>query len=418
MEKLRRIIGKEQPLEEFHPNLRRFAGHLPEVTSYGSCLVTCSDGHLGMLRASFYHDVATPLVADEPNVRDRVFSVSNLCGRLEPGAFSLVDTHFTRVGSTGSKLLIMEIVSHVGRISDGSTSVYGEVERFGKRSPCCGALNLLLAAPEITSTVRHPWFEQLNAFFGPVRLASLRDMASSERMIAAAVVHAVMQAESALSDILQNPPTTPTEVLLVGGVAVNQQGTDGFLPVAVHHMRADDGVAGIVSGFSLRTTPEALEISTAGGRIDIERGDAMERAPRVQRHIADVEAVPVPKETVALFTDLAPDHRSELEKQLEAVRHQVESVQHDPATWRSCARPILRGLFRSLCHVQPELGVAAMLYQGGEKLFDARRIQQMVERGPATPEGRRVMHDIEAELQQLNHEDAQHVLEILLDARP
>jgi hypothetical protein len=34
--------------------------------------------------------------------------------------------------------------------------------------------------------------------------------------------------------------------------------------------------------------------------------------------------------------------------------------------------------------------------------------------GPRTPEGRRVLHDIEAELQQLNHEDAQRVLDLLL----
>ena len=42
------------------------------------------------------------------------------------------------------------------------------------------------------------------------------------------------------------------------------------------------------------------------------------------------------------------------------------------------------------------------------------RLRQIVDRGPTTLEGRRVLHDIEAELQQLNHEDAQQVLDILL----
>jgi hypothetical protein len=82
--------------------------------------------------------------------------------------------------------------------------------------------------------------------------------------------------------------------------------------------------------------------------------------------------------------------------------------------WRSYSRPLLRGLFRGLSAVQPELGIAGLFYEGGEKLFAAHKLRQIVERGPSTLEGRRVLHDIEAELQQLNHEDAQQVLDILL----
>lgn len=70
-----------------------------------------------MLRGGFERDVAMSLVSDVTNARDRVFSVSNLCGRLE---------------------------------------------RFGRMSPCCGALTSLLNATSVMETVRHPWFEQLN----------------------------------------------------------------------------------------------------------------------------------------------------------------------------------------------------------------------------------------------------------------
>lgn len=414
MEELRRIIGKEQSLDQFHMNVRRAASGVAGAAHYGTCLVTCADERLGVTRSGFDRDVATPLIPDMPNARDRVFSVSNMCGRLEPGAFPLVDDHFTRASMRGSKLLIMEIVSHVGRIKAGSEFLYGQIDRFGRRSPCCGALTLLLQAPEVTATVRHPWFEQLNAFFGSVRLAALRDIGDSTRMIAAAVVHAAMQAESAVSDILQSPSPTPTEVLLVAGVAVNQQWADGFLPVAYHHLRADSGETRIISGYSLRTTPESLRIDASKARIEIESGASMESAPRVQRHIADPDAEPAAPEALAAFADLAPEHQAELDKRLDAVRSQVDSIRHDPEAWRTYARPILRGLFRGLSVVQPELGVAALIYEGGEKLFAAQRIREMVARGPATQDGRRVLHDIEAELQQLNHEDAQQVLDILL----
>ena len=414
MELLRKIIGKEQSLDQFHLLLRRAAGQVPGVSAYGSCLVTCSDELQGLTRSGFERDVATPLISDAVNSRDRVFSVSNLCGRLEPGAFSLVDDHFTRASGRGPKLLVIEIASHVGRIKQGKTYIYGAVDRFGRRSPCCGALTGLLEPPNTTGTVRHPWFEQLNSFFGPVRLAALRDIKDSTRMVAAAIVHAALQAESAVSEVFQNPPATPTDVLLVAGVAVNQQWANGFLPVAYHHLRAAEGETEILAGYSLRTTPEALKIDVSHARIAIKSGKAMEQTPLVQRHIEEPGAEPVAAETLADLADLAPHHREEFDKRIDAVRKQVESIRHDPEAWRSYARPILRGLFRGLSIVQPELGVAAMAYDGGEKLFSSRKLRQIIDQGPSTLAGRRVLHDVEAELQQLNHEDAQQVLDILL----
>ena len=58
-----------------------------------------------------------------------------------------------------------------------------------------------------------------------------------------------------------------------------------------------------------------------------------------------------------------------------------------------------------------------MLVEGGEKLFAAHKLKQIIDHGPSTAEGRRVLHDMEAELQQLNHEDAQQVLDMLLSKK-
>lgn len=414
MDELRRIIGKEQPLDQFHLALRRAAAQVAEASDYGACLVTCSDELLGLTRSGFDRDVASPLISDAVNSKDRVFTVSNLCGRLEPGAFSLVDDHFTRKNGRGRKLLIIEIASHVGRLKHGDVYSYGHVERFGRRSPCCGALTSLLEPPNDTGAVRHPWFEQLNAFFGPVRLATLRGNRDSTRMIAAAIVHSALQAESAISDIFQHPPAPPTDVLLVAGVAVNQQWANGFLPVAYHHLRTDDEVTRIMSGFSLRTTPEALNIDASSARVHVEAGLPMETANIIQRRVPDSEAATVLEQQTAALEALPVEQREELDRRLDVVRSQIESIRHDPAAWRSYSRPILRGLFRGLSVINPELGIAAMLVEGGEKMFAAKKIKQIVERGPATVDGRRVLHEMEAELQQLNHEDAQQVLDILL----
>ena len=67
-------------------------------------------------------------------------------------------------GYDGQKLLLIEIASHVGRRETETGSLWGELDRFGTPSPCCGALQLLLDIPASAGAVRFPWFDQLTAF--------------------------------------------------------------------------------------------------------------------------------------------------------------------------------------------------------------------------------------------------------------
>lgn len=418
MDELQRIIGREVPLDQFHLTVRRAAMGVSGISAYGACLVTCSDERQGVVRSGFDRDVASPLISDVTNARDRVFCVSNLCGRLEPGAFALVDNHFARLSTRGQRLLIFEIVSHVGRIRQEPGWIYGEIERFRQRSACCGALTSLLEPSESTIAVRHPWFEQLNAFFGPVRLATLRDITDSRRMIAAAIVHAALQAESVIAEVLHDVPATTTEVLLVSGVAVNQQWADGFLPVSWHRLHCENGDARIIGGHSLRTTPEALAIDISGARINVTGAEATEATAFVHRRapIAHTEAddAQIREAAHTALASLSEEQKAVLQDHIDDARAQVESVRHDPAVWRTYSRPILRGLFRGLTILQPELGLAALLFEGGKDFVVAQKLRRALHEGPRTPEGRRVLHDIEAELQQLNHQDAQQVLDLLL----
>lgn len=413
MNELRRVIGREQPLDQFHLSLRRAATKDPAIRTFGCCLVTCADERQGQTRSSFDREVATSLISDATNPRDRVFSVSNLGARYEAGTLPLLDDHYTRK-TAGPKLLVVEIASHVGRVKLEEGFDYGFIERFGRRSTCCGALTTLLKPQETPPRVQPSWLDEVTSNFGPARLAALRDLDEPARLVAAAVVHAALQAESAVSDLLHHSLAASTDVLLAAGVSVNQQWADGFLPVAYYHLKTGDGAAQIVSGYSLRTTPQALKIEVAAPRVVVEGGQAMEAASRVQRINETQGAEPLDSEILSVISNLTPQHQEELERRLEAVRAQVNSVRHDPAVWRTYSRPILRGLFRGLSVVQPELGIAALLYEGGEKLLSSHRLRTIVDHGPATLEGRRALQDIEAELQQLNHEDAQQVLEVLL----
>ena len=110
-----------------HGAVLRAAHAVGPVVESGAVLATCSDEFNGEIRSAFDRNVARALSA--PNVPGgrRIFSVSNLGGRIEPGAIALADLHFTALSrERGAKLLLLEIASHVGRrhqARNGRTSV-------------------------------------------------------------------------------------------------------------------------------------------------------------------------------------------------------------------------------------------------------------------------------------------------------
>ncbi|HEY5665957.1 MAG TPA: hypothetical protein VIV64_04485 [Gammaproteobacteria bacterium] len=279
MKELCRTIGREQPLDQFHWILKQAAVEDPAIETFGCGLVTCADERQGQTRSSFDREVATPLIPDAANPRDHVFSISNLGGRYENGALRLLDEHFTRL-SPGPRRLVVEIASHVGRVEQDGNVEYGSVERFGRKSTCCGALTALLAPLATVPVARHSWLDEVDSSFGPERLAALREIDGPTRLVAAAVIHAALQAEAAVSDLLQSPLAAPVDVLLVAGVSINRQSADGFLPVACHHLTAGEGAAQLVAGYSLGTTPRALSIDTSAAGVVVDSGQAMAVTPR------------------------------------------------------------------------------------------------------------------------------------------
>ncbi len=407
LKELAALLGREEPLYAVHGAVLRAAHAIRPVVESGALLAACSDEFNGEVRAAFDRDVARLLTApDVPGTR-RVFSVSNLGGRVEPGAIALANLHFTsRSRESGWKLLLVEIASHVGRRETKAGVLWGELERFGVPSPCCGALRLLLDAEPVAEAVRFPWFDQLTAFFGPERLAALRADTSPYRMLRAAVVHAVLQAESAIVDLLREPPATPTHVLLVALVIVNRRGPDNAIPVGMHHLLFEHGAAHIELGASLRSTPGALVFHGDRGLLRI-----------TSPHEPEEEHVPAPPRATPV--ELAPALRTEaashaVRGQLEHHRRQWHAVSGRPHAVRIYARPILRALVQGLSVVAPELGLAALAFESGREVFRAAGLSRLHERGPSTAAARATLHDLEPRLQQLSQREAREVLELLL----
>jgi len=406
LRQLERLVGHEVPLEVLHGELRRGIQAVRDVVEYGTMLVTCSDEFNGELRRNFDRDVARTLL---PHVPNRTFSVANMAGRVEPAAIQLADAHFTvRTREEGAKLLLVEIAAHVGRRMVDQQVTYGELSRFGLPSPCCGALTQLIDPPPAAGAVRHPWFEQLTAFFGPHRLGALRADAGPHRMVSAAIVHAVLQAESALADVLRDPPRTPTHVVIVPLVIVNQRGSDGALLVGCHHLVCDGREVHVERGGSLRSTPGAHRFEGEGGPLVVTSPWSPDEELLQPILTAEQAAPASTAEALERLDEPAVQAR------LEHTRAQVERLAPHPNAARVYARPLLRGLLQALSVVAPEVGLGLLLAEGATELVRAQRLHEVLARGPTTEEARRALHDLEPRIQQLGHRDAQAVLEALL----
>jgi hypothetical protein len=401
-------LGREESLGAAHAAVLRAAQALRPVVESGAVLAACSDEFNGELRAAFEREVARRLPATEVAVTRRVFAVSNMGGRIEPGAIALANLHFTaRSSRAGEKLLLLEIASHVGRREPkGGATAWGELDRFGVHSPCCGALRLLLDVPGSAGAVRFPWFDQLSAFFGPERLAALRSDPSPHAMVRAAVVHAVLQSETAIVDLLREPPSTPTHVLMVALVVVNRAGRDNAILVGLHHLRFASGEAVSLEGTALRSTPGELLIDDSRSQLAVSARPAEDggAAPAAAPHARPRS----PAEARARA--LEPSVRALVARH----RRHVALLRGEPRAMQVYARLALRALVQELSVVAPEVALATLALEKGRAVLRAAPLDELASRPPSRAEAQHALHDFEPKLQQLGHREAREVLESLL----
>jgi hypothetical protein len=403
MRELESLIGRQIALDQVHGVVRRTARGIERGLEYGVCLVSCSDEFQGELRSRFDRDVARPLSSPTVVGTRSVFSLSNLGARLEPGAVAVANDHFTvESRREGAKLLLVKIAAHVGMRTQDHETIWGEVDRCGQPSPCCAALGMVITPPAITGAVRYPWLEDLQAAFGPRRIEALRTESGPFRMVKAALIHAVLQAETAVTDLFRAPPPTETHILVVPIVVIDQQGPEDAIVAGVHHLFAKGGNLDIVHGAALRTTPQGLEVESKSGRL---RVTSTEDAP-APPIAASGEGTPAPSPG-------ARQQLPEVVQHLDGAREELRSLQQRPHLARIYARPLLRGMIQGLSLVAPKIALEAMAIQGSRAALRTRRLRNLLASGPSTDEARGALHHVEAELQQLGHREAQELLQLL-----
>ena len=277
MERLQDLIGRELEADGFNRALRNFA-QSQRTSTVGAVHVTCSDESEHEAVASFQHWFADAVLPELKSQQRSPFRTANLGARYEWGAIRIAEEHYATPETRDSvKLMVIKLNSHVAVTQAGNEVIYGMINRYDCESACCGALHALLAGR------RHPAMDELRATFGyddVDRLGMLQDpetTAPSTRPFVAGVINARLQARSAIVDIQDYEPETPTIYVVIPCVTLNRPQRDTEFVVGVYWADTRKGV-GEAEYVGLGDNPSHFELSKHHGYLRVE--DASAREPR------------------------------------------------------------------------------------------------------------------------------------------
>ena len=260
--------------------LRDFAGR-QRTAAVGALHVTCSDESEHEVAESFQHWFAEAVLPELKSLQRSPFRTANLGARYEWGSVRIAEDHYATLASRdGVKLMLVKLNSHVAVTTLNNQTVYGTMHRYERESACCGALNALLAGK------RHPAMDELRETFcydELDRLALLRDPEitdSNLRAFVAGVVNARLQARSAIVDIQDYVPETPTLFVVLPTVTLNRPQRDTEFVVGMYWSDTRKGL-GEAEYIGLSDNPSRFQVSQHHGYLRIEETSASE--PRAAR---------------------------------------------------------------------------------------------------------------------------------------
>ncbi|MBM4090499.1 MAG: hypothetical protein FJ276_13915 [Planctomycetes bacterium] len=284
MGRIQELIGRECDADGVNRALRDFARG-QRAAAVGAVHVTCSDECEREAVESFQHWFADAVLPELKFWSKSPFRTANLGGRYEWGAIRVAENHYALPQTQGSfKLMVVKVNSHVGVLDEEGQRLFGRMDRYATASTCCGALHAMMAGRRL------PALDELAAAFhfdDVPRLEMLRsaDVVSPDvRSLVVAVVNARLQARSAVVDIQDYSPKTPTVSVVVPTVTLNRKQRDTEFIVGMYWTDSRKGGADYVG---LGDDPSRYHIRTDHGYLLIE--DAECKEPREARnHRQDV----------------------------------------------------------------------------------------------------------------------------------
>jgi len=347
MQRLRDLIGHEQPLDTVSRTLRDVARR-QKSAAVGAVHVTCSDECERECCESFQESFVNELLPEMKLWLRAPFRTANLGGQYEWGATAIAEHHYATPSThDGFKVLLIKINAHVCvHVVDGKPR-YGQMPRYEVESTYCGALHALLDGLPL------PAINRLKEDFlseGKDRIAMLCDptiVDPSVRALLAAIASARMQARRAILDIQEGVPASPTYYVVLPCVTINRPNRDTELVVGLY--TADCRQEALEATYvGLGDDPSQYRLSGTDGHIEVDDPQRSEPRPaRDHRRLVAAQWQGQP-----LLTD--PDNRARL---AEALQRQHD----DPA---SAAKELCATLLPLLADLAP-VPSAVELFVGG-----------------------------------------------------
>jgi hypothetical protein len=399
METAKALIGKERSLREVAQALH-FSARGLSAPAVGALHLTCSDESEHECIEALQQGFVQYLLPSLKFARQSAFRLANLGGRYEWSAVRLAEDHFALPATTGAfKLLVVKINAHVAfEEQPGKKFRLGRWQRYGVESTCCGALAQLLSGGP-----RLPHTDDLAETFhseGRDRIAALKDPTRVDPLYAplyAALVSSRLQARKAVLDIQDYKPKTPTYYVVLPAVTINRAERDTEIVCGMYTI---DGRAGGTDAVytGLGDLPEAYEISIEHNRFTVTDDQlGQERKGRDHRAMA--------RERAATSKLKVHDQR------LDRVRTDVARNKHKH---HSHARQLLRIALPVLAEVAPIPAAILAFGDGAVGIHHAFKIHRIAGEMKDTEEARRILDDIEAQVDQLSPDRAEALLELLV----
>jgi hypothetical protein len=402
LQHLHDLVGCESSLEE---TLKAVSLTVRELypSTVGAHLVTCSDESEKECREAFTRLFAQRFLPRLKFAVHSPFTSANLGGRYEWGSVRIAENHFAiPAGSDRYKLMVVKINSHVAVAKSLDCTTYGCMHRYRQESFFCGALRTLLDGG------RGPFLDELAATFaseGRDRLGALRnpDLVAPElRCLCAAIVNARLQARSAIIDIQDHTPQTPTVYLTLPCVTLNRGDRDTEILCGVYYadLRSSPGQ---VDYFGLGCEPEAYSVTLRMGRLKVE--DAQSRTVRPARDHREMLVTELKKAEAPI-----PQHDT-IRDTVQEIRRKYELHQHDLGPLGGV---LLKTLLAALVEISP---VPAVLLLFGEGIFEIHhvfRMHKMAQQVERDETAKSLLSSIIDKIESLEPERARRVLEVLL----
>lgn len=391
------LIGVEKDLHTVHYSLKMAVRQLaPPVV--GAMQVHCSDEAEGESIEAFQSGVAQDLLPRLKFASRVPFSTSNLGGRYEWGSLAVAEDHFATPASRNAfKLMMVKVNAHVGVWTDASGRSYGRLRRYDMESICCGALTAMVggaAGPSIEA-LAEPFLSE-----GVDRLEMLREAVEpDQRLLAAAITQARLQARSAVLEAQEHPPLSPTLYLVVPAVTLNKPDRDSELVCGVYLVdRTGDGSHGTYLG--LGDLPAAYEMTERNGRLTV-RDETSEAVREARDHRR-------------LILDRWLERRSGAPAKYERVEEILAHARQGSTADQLLAPMLLKSLLLVLAELSPVPAALLLFGEGATGIYDVYRAHRVARQVEDSDAARQMLAELHERVDRMPPAEVEKVLRVLL----